>query len=449
MLKKELKPNFFKTHNILKLVFAYILFILFGTVLLHMPIIINPGHEVTWLDAFFMSNSSIATTGLTVVDYTTTYNYAGWWVMIILFNIGGVGIILFNTLIVLLLGGRLNFKSTSLARLDYNQSSAVDLSYIIKNIIKYFLLLELVGALILFIRMGDIFPNIIDRMMNAIFLSSSAISGSGFYDSTIINGDYICMWTCCILMIFSFIGYPVILDLKGYVHARRAHRSYRFSTFTKISVLVNLVTTVAFAFIFILLEYNNALAGYGLFEKINAGFYISLSTKSVGLNLFKDINTWMPLTLFIQSIFMLIGGAPSSACGGIKTNAIYLFWCYLKSIFKGRDDVIVYHRKIPSKTIKLSLVLILLFICISGGVTAVISWTNPSINLVDIWYDVISGFTTTGFSTGALSHFDSFSIFLMSILMGVGRIGVLNILMILNKNNEQKRIEYVERNVAI
>ncbi len=450
MLKPQLKTRqYFKTHNILKLVLLYIFSILIGTLLLHWDIFLKPDHSVSWLEAFFMSNSSIATTGLTVVDYTTTYNYLGWIVMIVLFNIGGVGIILFNTMIILLFGGKLNFKASNMARLDYNQSSAIDLSYIVKNVIKYFLIIELVGTIILYIRMGDLFPNRLDRLMNALFLSASGISGSGFYDSTIINGDYIAMWTCSALMIFSFIGYPVILDLKGYIHAKKAGLKYRFSIFTKISLIVNVVTTLGFAFIFIMLEFNNAMAGYGWFEKINAGMYVSLSTKSVGLNLFKDINTWMPLTLFIQSIFMLIGGAPSSACGGIKTNAIYIFWRYLKSLFKGQDDVIIYNRKVPDKTVKLSLVLILLFISISGIVTMIISCINPEINIANIWFDVVSGFTTTGFSTGALAQFDQFSVFLMAILMGVGRIGVLNILMMLNKNNEKNHIQYVERGIAI
>lgn len=118
MLKPRLKTRqYFKTHNILKLVLLYIFSILIGTWLLHLDMFLKPDHSVSWLEAFFMSNSSIATTGLTVVDYTTTYNYLGWIVMIVLFNIGGVGIILFNTMIILLFGGKLNFKASNMARL--------------------------------------------------------------------------------------------------------------------------------------------------------------------------------------------------------------------------------------------------------------------------------------------------------------------------------------------
>ncbi len=448
MLKRSYN-SFLKTHNILKLVVFYIVFILLCTILLQIPIFINPGQNVNLLDAFFMANSSVATTGLTVFDYRTTYNYLGWLVLIICFNVGGLGIIVFNTLIITLVRKKLNYTTTNMVRLDYNQEKATNVTSIIKDIVKYFLLLELVGTCILFIRMGVLFANPLDCLMNALFLASSAISGSGFYDSTIINGDYIAMWTCCVLMIFSFIGYPVILDLKGYIHAWHQGKKYKFSTFTKISVLVNVVTTLVFMIIFVLLEYNNALAGYSLFEKLNMGLYISLSTKSVGLNLFNDINTWTNLTLFVQTIFMLIGGAPSSACGGIKTNAIYIFWCYLKSLFKSNGQVIINKRKIPDKTIKLSLMLIILFVLVSGIATVFINFLNPSLDVTAIWYDVVSGFTTTGFSTGVLQYFDNFSIFIMSILMMVGRIGVLNILLMLHKNNESERINYIEQNIAI
>lgn len=449
MLNLKSSKEFFNSHNIFKLVISYVGFILIATFLLYLPIFQKSGAHVSLLDAFFMANSSIATTGLTVVDYTTTYNYLGWLVMIILFNIGGIGIILFNTLIVLLVGKKLRYKELNLLRLDYNQSHAINFSYIIKNIIKYFLILELFGAVILFIRMGDLFPNVVDRVMNALFLSSSAISGSGFYNSTIISNDYISMWTCCILMIFSFIGYPVILDLKAYLHAYHEHKKYYFSTFTKVSLSVNVITVIAFAIIFLALEYNNALAGYTMFEKINTSFYISISTKSVGLNLFSDISTWMPLTLFIQTIFMLIGGAPSSACGGIKTNAIYIFWCYLKSLFYENDETIINGRKITDRSIKLSSVLILLFVGISVFVTIIISWLNPEIAIPSVWYDVVSAFTTTGFSTGALKEFDSISIFLISILMGIGRIGVLNILFMFNQGRAKKRITHIEQDLAI
>lgn len=449
MIKIKDGKKIFEKRNILKLVLSYILFILGATLILKLPILLNEGQHVSLLDAFFMANSSIATTGLTIVDYTTTYNYLGWFVMIVLFNIGGIGIILFNTLLVILVGKRLNFSELSLLRLDYNQSNAINFKYIIQNIIKYFVLLELFGAFIFFIRMYDLFPNPLDRIMNALFLSSSAISGSGFYNTTIINTDYIMMWTCCILMIFSFIGYPVILDFKGYIHARKNHQKYKFSTFTKVSFNVNVVTVIAFMIIFIALEFNNALAGFTLFEKINAGLYISLSTKSVGLNLFTDINTWLPLTLFIQSFFMLIGGAPSSACGGIKTNAIYIVWCYLKSLFQDHKETIINNRKVPDKTIKLSFVIILLFLLISVIVTIIISWLNPSLNLESIWYDVVSGFTTTGFSTGVLGSFDSISIFIMSIIMGIGRIGILNLLMVFNQSQSKKQLAHIEQDIAI
>ena len=441
--------DFLKQHPILKLVIIYTAFILLATVLLKLPFFLNPGYSVSWLDAFFMSNSSVTTTGLVVVDYVATYNYAGWILMIMLFNIGGIGIILFNTIFVILIGKKLNIGTTYLTKLDYNQSGALNMKKIIKNVVKYFMILEMAGAIILFIRMADLFDVTLERFMNAWFLSASAISGSGFYNSTIINGDYIMMWTVSLLMIFSFIGYPVIIDLKSYLAAKRKHKKHKFSSFTKVSVKVNLITTIVFALIFFFLEYNNSMVGYNLVDKMNASMYISLSTKSVGLNLFNDINTWLPATLFLQTIFMLIGGAPSSACGGIKTNAIYVFWRYLVAQFKDGKEVVIYGRKLPEKTINRSITLILLFILISVFSSILILIMNPQLEIFSIFYDVVSGFTTTGFSTGALAMFNPMAIFIVAILMGVGRIGVLNILFMLNKKNKQKNVNYVEEDIAI
>lgn len=449
MLRNSKVVKFLRRHNVFRLVIAYVCLFAIGTLLLKLPIVFNEGYEETWLDSFFMAASSLSGTGLATFDYINGYNYLGWLIMIVFVNIGSVGIIVFNTAILLLIGTKLNIRRLNQIQLDFNQQGVLNIKDIIVNVVKYFLIIEMVGTILLFFRMGDIFIDPVERFMNALLLSSSCIGASGFYDATIISDDAIAIWICNALMVYSFIGHPVVLELRNYLHAKKERRRYQFSTFCRISLCVNIITSLMFVLIFLLLEGNNTMAGYSPIDKFNTSFFMSFSTKSVGLTLFPSMAIMLPLTLFVQTFFMLVGAAPSSCGGGIKTNAIYLFFAYVRNLFKGEDEVIINNRKIASRTIKLALVLILMFFGISLLATMVISFLNPTIDLLSIWYEVVSGFTTSGFSVGVINEIDEASQAIIALLMIIGRIGILNIIFFLNHNNSKKRIHYPETNIAI
>ncbi len=428
----------------------YVAAILIATLLLKLPIFINQGESVSLLDAFFTSNSAIATTGLVTFDYTTVYNYGGWAVLVILFNIGGMGIIVLNTLLILLLGKKIGFKQRMLAKLDYNQTTHQNIVYVLKHVVKYFLVVEVVCTILIFLKIGYVHDNVLDRFMNALFMTSSAISGSGFYDTTPYSNDYFVQYVLIIGMIFSFIGYPVVADLHEWIKAKLKKKKYRFTRFTKIVVTVNLVTMLAFMFIFFLLERESSMIDMTIFEQLQHAFYISISTKSVGLNLFTDINDWTQTTLVFSTIFMLIGGSPSSACGGIRVGAIYIIYKHIEATIKGKCSYMSYGFIIPDRTIMKAYIVSFFYVAVSFIATIVIFMIEVDISMFSIWYDVVSGFTTTGFSTGALSEFGPYSVFIVAVLMGVGRIGIMNLLSLsAPRENQVNRIEFIQKDITI
>ncbi len=429
----------------------YVGFILLATAILKLPFLFQPGQSATWLESFFMSNSAIATTGLAVVDYTQVYNYLGWLVYILLFNIGGMGIIVLNTIIILFLGKKIGFKQRLLAKMDYNQDGEINIVSVLKHVVKFFLTFEIIGIILIYAKIGYMYDNPIDRFMNAAFMASSAISGSGFYNSVPFNQDYFVQLVLMILMTFSFIGYPVIIDVYYLIRAKLRKEKYRVSFFTRIVVKMNVVTVLLFAMIFLFLEYDHAMAGYTLLQKIDYSMYMSISTKSVGLNVFADITDWYPITLLINSLFMLIGGAPSSACGGIKVTSIYLIYRHLSGQLRGKTRVIVDKHYISVETILKAYLVTFMFFLLSFVGTLAIYFMQPDLPFGYIWYDVVSGFTTTGFSTGVLNYFNSISIFIVSLLMGLGRIGILNLVNLANTDSRknEKRVQYVEKDLAL
>ncbi len=428
----------------------YIGFILLSTLLLKLPFLLQQGQNISWLNAFFMSNSAVATTGLGTIDYTQVYNYLGWFIYIVLFNIGGMGIIVLNTVIILFLGKKIGYKQRVLAKMDYNQDQELNIVTVLKNVVTFFLTFEAIGIVLIYLKIGYMFSNPLDRLMNAAFMASSAISGSGFYNTVPFKDDYFVQWVLIILMIFSFIGYPVIIDTFELIKAKFRKEKYRVSLFTKIVVKVNLVTVILFAVIFLVLEGNHAMEGYTIIQKIQYSFYMSISTKSVGLNVFSDITTWYPLTLLIHTGFMLIGGSPSSACGGIKVTAIYLIYKNITSQLTGNTRIIIDNKEIKSEVVLRSYLLATLFVLLAMLGTFLIYAMQPYLPMGYVWYDVVSGFTTTGFSTGVLAQFNGVAIFIVSVLMGIGRIGIINLINLSFKNDKkEKRVNYVQKDIAI
>lgn len=435
---------------ILTIVLAYAAFILLCTVVLKLPFLLIDGSSITWLESFFTANSAVSTTGLSVVDVYTTFNYLGMIVLIIIFNIGGMGIIVLNTLVLLFIGKKIGYKYRYLAKMDYNQSNSSNIVTIVMGVFKIFITVELVGAFLIFLANTQEYVSVFARALDSLYLASSAISGSGFYNMVPFANDYFIQWVCIILMIVSFIGYPVLLEFQMYFKARRKKEKFAFSRFTKIVLKVNIFTVLAWAIIFFLLERGNSMADYGMLQQMQVSFFTSISTKSVGLSLFADITTWLPATQFICTIFMLIGGSPSSACGGIKVVAIYVVYKHVKSMILGRSQVVYDNMVIANRTIINSYLLTLSFIVLSILTTVIISVLNPNILLGNIWFDVVSGFTTTGFSTGALALLGNLEVFLLAILMGVGRIGIMNLYNISYTNDAKvDRVTYLERDLPI
>lgn len=448
---KKRDKEFFK-NPVSKVVFFYILLFLVGGIILHLNFLINNGYHVSWTDSFFTSASAFATTGLTTFNILQVYNFGGWIVLIIFFNIGGMGIIVMNTLIFIIIGKKIGIKNRLLAQIDLNNPDNKNIVSMVKTIIVTFLSCEVLGAFLIFLKIGYMHYNFFERIMNSLFMAASATSGSGMYNTVSYMNDYFVLLILSLLMIFSFIGYPVIVDVVGYFkHKRsRCETIYHFSYFTKVVVKVNFITVVAFALIFLVSEHNNALDGYSVFQQIYYSFYNSISTKSVGLSVITNYSCLQPFTLFCSTIFMIIGGSPSSACGGIRVTTVYVIYSYTVSQFKGESKTVAGGSNIGQRTILKSFFVLFIFLLIAIIGFLFIVFFNPNVSAAKIWFDVISAITTTGFSVGAVNSIDQISIVILTLLMMIGRLGVANLISgIHNSKPKQPHVKYPEKELIV
>ncbi len=445
--------NKLKTINpFAKIVLMYVGLVIGGMFILKLPFLFNDGQSISYLDSMFTSISSFATTGLSVIDVKEVYNYFGWTVLIIFFNIGGMGIMTINTILFLLIGKKVGIKNRYLAKIDQNNLTTEDMVTVLVTILKMFVFFEFLGTTLVFLKSSYMYSSILERFMNSWFMATSAISGSGFYDTVPFAHDYFILFILMLLMIFSFIGYPVLLDIKEYIKFKKtkSKRKYKWSTFTKIVVKVNIITVVLFAVIFFFLEYDHAMLGKDLFDQIYYSLYLSISTKSVGLNVFADINSFRNITLLFSIIFMIIGGSPSSACGGIRVTTVYVIYIQFKSQVKGQSQAIFDRSYIKVDTVLKAFYITFMFLFIAFIGFLMILFFNKDVNEFKLFYDVISAITTTGFSTGALDQLNNIGVFIMVVLMLIGRVGVVNLINALHKKEKKaQRIEHVEKDIVI
>ncbi len=451
MLKKKILKyrEALKKRPLLLVSSSYVVFSLVMMVLFKLPIMLKPGQELTFLDSFFTTVSALTTTGLSTVDINVVFNYFGWLMLIIIFNVGGVGIIVTNTTILLLLGKKIGISNRLLSKLDLNRLDMRDIATITRRIIFIFWSVELIGALLVYIQLGSSDLTGIDRFMNAWFMSASAVSGSGFYNTVPYVDNYTLQWTLMILMIFSFIGYPVILDLQEKYKSWRIGGKYRMSTFSKIVIKVNVITLVLFLVIFFILEKDNAMVQMSLFQKLQYSTFMAISTKSVGLSMFADFTSFNSLTLVFFTIFMIIGGSPSSACGGVKVVSIYVIFKHITSLISRNGEVLFYNFKLATSTILNSYALVISFIGLSALSTLIVLTMQQDLNPLYVWFDIVSGYTTTGFSTGALAMFNDVAVLLVALLMLVGRIGIINIFGASSEIGGESRVRRIEKELTI
>ncbi len=430
---------------------TYLIFSIIATLVLKLPIMLQPGQHLSFLDSFFTSVSALTTTGLATIDINVVLNYVGWTTLIVIFNVGGVGIIVTNTTILLLLGRKIGISNRLLSKLDLNRGDMRDIATITRRILVIFWSIELIGAVLVFIQLGHTDLTGIDRFMNAWFMSASAVSGSGFYNTVPYVGDFSLQWTLMILMAVSFIGYPVLLDLQEKFISWRKGDTYRLSTFSRIVLKLNLITLIMWMFIFLGLEHNNSMQGMTIVQQLEYSAYMSVSTKSVGLSMFADFNAFQPTTLLFYIIFMFIGGAPSSACGGVKVGSVYVIYKHIASMIKRDGSVLFYGFRMSEKLILDAYSLVFTFVGLSLIAAIFIGAMQPEIDLFLIWFDVVSGFTTTGFSTGVLGQFNDLAIFIVAILMLIGRIGIMNLFGASSElgHESNSRVRHIEKEIAI
>lgn len=446
-IKIDLKPT-------QVLVLGFLLVILLGALLLNLPIASRDGNSIGYIDALFTSTSAVCVTGLVVVNTLEQWTLFGKIVIMLLIQVGGLGIMTITTTLFIILGKKIRLKERLIMQEALNQYTIAGMVRLTKNVFIGTMLVEGIGAILLSFRFIPEY-GLAHGIFKSIFHAVSAFCNAGFdiigKESVVpYVGDVLVNVTIMGLIILGGIGFTVWLDvirvikdkIKYQYNLRRAFHKLSLHSKLAISITVALIL-VGFFFFFIIEGFNPGTLGpMGMKEKVLGSLFQSVTTRTAGYNSISQGNM-TEASKFMSVILMFIGGSPAGTAGGIKTVTFGVLFLAVVSVIKGKEDTEVFHKRIPWDLIKKSLAVAIISLLVVIVVTMVLSLTEvaKSFSFLDLFFEAVSGFATVGLTVGVTPHLTVIGKLILSLTMFIGRLGPVTMVVALTLKSKKNAVD--------
>lgn len=391
------------------------------------------GPRLTLLDALFTATSAVCVTGLVVVNTATYFTAAGQAFILLLIQLGGLGILTFTTLVILALGRRLSLHHEAITATPAEVAPDVDFRQLVRSVVRFTLGLEALGALVLFVAFLPKFP-VATAAWHAIFQSVSAFCNAGFStfgDSLVgFRGAPVTLVTVMVLIVLGGIGFLTIEEL--HVRWRRPEaRRMRLSLHSRLVLTVSGLLVLGGWMAFIALEWRNVLADMPGWGKLLNGLFMSVTARTAGFNTV-DYAATSDSTNFVTILLMSIGGSPGSTAGGLKTTTVAVIGLLALARLRGQQLTSAQGRTIPEETVQRAVGLfVVAFVVLTGAILlyAVVQLepvgSADSRGFLIHMFEAVSAFNTVGLSMGATGDLTAVGKALTIALMYLGRVGPL------------------------
>ncbi len=388
---------------------------------------------ISFVDTLFTSTSAVCVTGLTTVS-TSGFNWQGEVVLLLLMQLGAIGIMTLSSSFILAVRGKISLKhKISFFRTQEN-ASLHDVHDILRFILIITFVSEFIGAILLSIGFFMQGNTVLEAVHQGVFHSISAFCNAGFstYDSSLIGMNNIIKYTVMALIIIGGIGYHVVYEL-----IRKYRVEKRLSLHTKIVLLTTAGLIIGGALLIFIFESGKVSISDSLFQSVTA--------RTAGFNTVNLLNLHY-LSLFFITLLMFIGASPGSTGGGIKTTTFFVVAYSVLKILKGKNKIVVFKRQIPNTVILKSFaVLSSYFIVAFLGTLALLYHNNHG--FLNTLFEVTSALGTVGLSLGISSEVGMYGKLILILIMFVGRVGPASIAMSTFKNEKEIKIKYPEESV--
>lgn len=407
--------KFFKKQSpgrLIALGFALVIFA--GALILMLPISVNDGAEVSFINALFTSTSAVCVTGLIAIDTAEHFTVFGRTVVALLIQIGGLGVTAVGVTFILAAGKRVGIKGRLLVKEAMNLNSFKGVVRLVKAVLLMTLCFEGAGVILSFIVFVQDFPPL-DALGISLFHSVAAFNNSGF---DILGGlqnlipyqnNVLLNLTTCGLIIFGGLGFLVILDIIK----TRSFKKLRLHSKVVITMSIFLLAIGT-----ILLKLTEDITWLG-------AFFQSVSARTAGFSTY-PIGSFTNAGLFVLTILMFIGASPGSTGGGIKTSTFFALMQATKSSATNQHSA-AFRRKIPTEVITKAFIITFLALLVVCTGTFALCILEPDCSFIQLFFEVTSAFGTVGLSTGITPDLCLASKVVLIITMFIGRLGPLTI----------------------
>lgn len=418
------------THIIL---ISFIIVILCGSILLSLPIASKTGERIPYIDALFTATTSTCVTGLVTVTTASTWSTFGQIVILILIQIGGLGVVAFMSLFMILINKKFKLRDNQLIQDAFNLNTMEGLKKFIKQVFIGTFIIEGIGALM---YMTVFVPEFgLKGIWISIFNSISAFCNAGIDiigDSSLINyqANSVVNLTTSLLIVFGGLGFIVWWD---FIRVIKNFKSKKFKCLKSLSlhtkiVIFSTIFLILFGGLFILaFEYNNPLTikNLSFFDKIQVSFFQSVTTRTAGFATIPQENLTNASTI-ISLILMFIGGSPVGTAGGIKTMTFVAIFAVAIASIRNKRDVELFNRTLSSEIIRKAVAVTCMSLTILVTSTILLSLTTD-VNLIDVIYETTSASATVGLSKNLTPYLNIYGKIIIIFTMYLGRVGPISL----------------------
>jgi potassium uptake TrkH family protein len=448
------------------LVGSFAFFIICGTFLLKLPNATYGG--ISTINALFTSTSAVCVTGLTVVDTGTHFTPFGHMIIMLLIQVGGLGIMTFAGILAYAVAGQASIKAQLAFKDMVNSKKINNVMQFLYHVILVTFLFELFGAICIYVSLDDtLFERKLDRIFFSVFHSVSAFCNAGFstysggLHEPVIRFNYPLHLIIAFLIILGGLGFPIVFNFYKYLRIKLINL-YRgltgdvtrehFPSLNFINAKLALMVSgflLALGFVcFILFEEQASLREHpGWTGKVVTSFFASVTTRTAGFNTVDMGAITMP-TIMIHLLLMYIGASPGSTGGGIKTTTAGLAVLNMVAVLRGRDRTDFMRAEVSHQSVRRAFAIILLSLLCMGIAIFFIAMNDSKKGLIAIAFEVFSAFSTTGLSLGITPHLTVYSKIVVIITMFIGRVGMITLLVAFIRQSKQIYYRYPKEEIA-
>jgi len=427
------------------LVLSFAGLIIIGSLLLTTPWAVQNG-QVDYLTSLFTSTSAVCVTGLVVVDTATYWTHFGQVVIMILIQIGGLGVMSFATFLALIFGWKIQLRQRLIMQQAMNQSSVGGIVRIFRYLLITSFVIEAIGAIILAIHWTPLM-GMKRALWFGVFHSIAAFNNAGFdlfggfRSLTGFTSDVTVNLVISSLIILGGLGFMVLYELFHYRKSRTLTLHARVVLITT-AILIAVGTAILF-----ISEYHHALKDLPWGVKLMASYFQSVSPRTAGFNSI-DLNSLFLSSQLLIILLMFIGGSPGSTAGGIKTSTFALLWIAIISQLRGKKDNEIFKRHIPNSDMFQAFTIAMLSGVTLITMTFLISLIHQA-DLVRVIFEVASALGTVGLSLGLTPDLIPLEQIIIITTMFLGRVGPLTLGFALAYRNKQPEIHYPKGKIMI